>query len=256
MQEKRSKILGTFLFLVLISGLIYLIFFSTRKTNKGEIRMIQVTGNSLLSEGDYLNFTKLNDQTHYNEITLPVIKSRFEKHPYVEKADVEYLSGNIAKVVLTEKKIEAVILFNGEPDFITENFEILPVLANTKFMDLPVISNPKITNKIKPFSIYKDDDIVQAFEIIEAAKLTNESIAKKLSEINLRNGGEIILSFSGVKPPVLFGRSEAAKKMVYLDIMWNGIVEGNSLVENSDYIDLRFANEIYIGAAEKTGLSE
>lgn len=218
--------------------------------------MIQITGNNLLSEGDYLSFTKLNDRSGYDEITLPVIKSRFESHPYVERADVEYLSGNIAKVVLTEKKIEAVLLYNGEPHFITEDFEILPVLPNTKFTDLPVISNPKIQKQLRPLSICVNDDLVQAFKIIEAAKLANENIAQKLSEINLRNGGEIILSFSGVKPPVLFGRGEAAKKMVYLDIMWNGIVEGNNLVENSDYIDLRFANEIYIGAAQKTGLSE
>jgi len=256
MQEKWSKVLGTFLFLVLISGLIYLVFFSSKNTNKGEIKMIEITGNHLLSDGDYLSYTKLNDLSNYDHISLPVIKSKFEEHPYIQKVDVEYLVGHIARVVITEKKFEAVILSDGEPEFITDDFEILPVLPNTKFMGLPVISNPEYQKGIKEYSEFKNDDIVQAFEIIDAAKLTNKSIYKNLSEINLRSGGDIILNFSGVKPPVLFGRGEAAKKMVYLDIMWKGIVEGNSLVENSDYIDLRFSDEIYIGAAEKTGLSE
>ena len=43
--------------------------------------------------------------------------------------------------------------------------------------------------------------------------------------------------------------------MVYLDIMWDDMLAGKEIVENSDYIDLRFANEIYVGKSEKTGLN-
>ena len=38
--------------------------------------------------------------------------------------------------------------------------------------------------------------------------------------------------------------------------MMKGMLNGNNLVDNSDYIDLRFANEIFLGKAEETGLSE
>jgi hypothetical protein len=44
--------------------------------------------------------------------------------------------------------------------------------------------------------------------------------------------------------------------MIYLEIMWDGILEGNSLIQQSDYIDLRFANEIYIKDTEITSLNE
>ncbi len=255
MHEKRSKILGTFLFLVLISGLIYLIFFRVKNSNGQKIRSIEITGNRLLAKGDYLKFTGLNDREKYKEISLPAIKRRFERHPYVDRADVELLSGNIARVAITERNIEAVLIYKGEPNFLTGSFELLPVLQNTKFMDLPVISNAKIDKPLKLFSKMENGDIEQAFKIIEAAKLANTSIAKRLSEINLRNGGEIVLSFSGVTPPVLFGKGETAKKIVYLDAVWNGILGENNFAVNSSYIDLRFANEILIGAADKTGLN-
>jgi hypothetical protein len=99
------------------------------------------------------------------------------------------------------------------------------------------------------------DEIKQAFKIIDAAKLANEGILKRLSEINLRHGGDIILTFSGIKTPVIFGKNGAAKKLVYLDIIWDDMVSGKNLVENSEYIDLRFANEIYVGKSENTGMN-
>jgi hypothetical protein len=79
-------------------------------------------------------------------------------------------------------------------------------------------------------------------------------MTNSLSEINLRNGGDIIISFSGLKAPVIFGKHGAAKKMVYLEMLWDKILDGKSLADNSEFVDLRFANEIFIGTAVKTEL--
>jgi cell division protein FtsQ len=256
MKENRGKILGTLLFVVLISGLFYLIFFPNKKTSKGEIKMIKISGNNLLPSVDYLKFTKLENISSYGKLTLAAIRDKFEKHPYVQKADVAYEGNNEVKVYIKEKKIEGVIIIDGEPHFISEDFQILPMLPDIKMLDVPVISNPQINDKVSSLSYVRTDDIVEAFKIIEAAKLTNINMYKKLSEINLRNGGDIILTFSGIKPPVFFGRGEDAKKVVYLNVIWGGMVHGNDLVDSSEYIDLRFSSEIFVGADVKTGLSE
>ena len=256
MSEKFGKILGTLLFVLLISGLFYLIFFHDKKTNNGEIRMIEVEGNHLLPANDYLSSIKLDDSSNYNSLTLPEIKERFLKHPYIKRAELEYEGNHKVKVYLTEKKIEATLLTGGEPQLISDDFQVLPILRNIKILDLPVISNPGLNKKPLPFSFIKTDEILEAFKIIEAAKLTNKDIFKRLSEINLRNGGDIVLTFSGIKPPVLFGKGEAAKKIVYLDVMWKNIVEGDDIAENSDYIDLRFSGEIFVGTSENIGLNE
>lgn len=246
MHEKKGKILGTILFILLISCILYLTFFPAKEINKGELKMIEISGNNLLSENDYLTFTKLNDLSFNREVTLPVIKDRFEKHPYISKADIES-NGNEARIILSEKRIVALILSGTNPYFISDDFQVLPMFSNTKFEDLPVISNPHITEMIRPLAVLQNEDIKAAFKIIEAAKKVDMNLYKRLSEINLRNGGDIILTFSGITPPFIFGRGEEAKKMIYLQIMWDGILDGNSLIEESDYIDLRFANEVYIG---------
>lgn len=255
MQKNYGKILGTILFILLISCVLYLTFSTAKKSNKGDIEMIEISGNNLLNDSDYLLFTRLNDLSFNHNISLRVIKDRFEKHPYVSHADVEE-NGNKAKIILSEKKITAVILNNTDPYFITDDFQVLPMFSDTKLADLPVIRNSADTYQIKPLNFIKNSDVIEAFKIIEAAKKTNMNIYKRISEIDLRKGGDIILNLTGIKTPIVFGRGEEARKMVYLEIMWDGILDGNSLIKESDYIDLRFADEVYIKGNEITELSE
>lgn len=255
MSEGTGKIFGLLLFVLLMSGVLYLTFFSKKKINKGEIKMIEVTGNYLLNGDEYLKSTKLDDQSTYDDLTLPVIKDRILKHPYILRADVENDGIGGVRIEIKEKKIKAVILHDSEPYFITESYQVLPLLSETKFSDLPVISNLPDSINIRTLSVLKTESIDEAFKIIDAAKLTNESISKHLAEINLRKGGDIILTFSGIKLPVIFGKAGAAKKMVYLDILWDDMQAQKNIIEDSEYIDLRFSSEIYVGKSEKTGLN-
>ena len=255
MHKNYGKILGTILFILLISCILYLTFFSIKKINKGDIEMIEISGNNLLNENDYLVFTRLNDLSFNHNIPPRVIKDRFEKHPYISRVEVEE-NGNKAKIIVSEKKIMAVILNNTEPYFLTEDFQVLPMFPDTKLADLPVIRNSSENYQIKPLNFIKNSDMIDAFKIIDAAKKTNMNIYKRISEIDLRKGGDIILNLTGIKTPIVFGRGEEARKMIYLEIMWNGILDRNSLIQESDYIDLRFANEVYVKQTDITGLSE
>jgi hypothetical protein len=101
----------------------------------------------------------------------------------------------------------------------------------------------------------RTEDLVQAFRIIEAINLSNKKLLRNLTEINLRNGGDIILGFSGINAPVLFGRGSEAEKILSLDLLWNSIPAAN-LAEETNYIDLRFSNKIYLGSIHKAGLIE
>jgi cell division protein FtsQ len=255
MHKNYGKILGTILFILLISCMLYLTFFSAKKINTGNIETIEISGNNLLNENDYLMFTRLNDLSFNHNISLRVIKDRFEKHPYISHVDVEE-NGSKAKILLSEKKIVAVILNNAEPFFLTEDFQVLPMFSDTKLTDLPIIRNLSDNYQIKPLDFIKNPDVIDAFKIIDAAKKTDMNIYKRISEIDLRKGGDIILNLTGIKTPIVFGRGEEARKMIYLGIIWDGILEGNSLIRNSDYIDLRFANEVYVKQNEIIGLTE
>lgn len=255
-SETRSKILGLLLFIVLIGWIMILSVTSERKELDKQINQISVTGNHLLNEYEYLVFAKLNKSDLLRDVTLPVIKSRLEKHPYIKRANVEFSGNNEVHIDLIEKQIKAVIANDNKLFLATNNFEILPLIPNTKISDLPVITNLNNDVLLKKNETLKTPGLVEAFKIMDAAELTNEELIRKLSEINMRNGGDIILLFSGIRPPVIFGKGYTAEKIIAFDQLLNAEDSNKEIVMNSSYIDLRFKNEIFLGNYDKTGLTE
>lgn len=244
MKEKKGKILGSLLFIILILLFSLLIFLPKKEIAK-EVTLIKINSNKFLSEKDYLSQSKLNDKNLYSQLTLPVIKDRFEKHPYIANADVELISNNTVNVILTEKQMNAVLLNGVYQYFISDQNEILPFVPNTKFADLPVITNPK--GKIEKYTFVQNDDLTEALKIIYSAKLTDKYLFRRLSEINLRNGGDVVLMFSKISVPVIFGRGDEARKMAYLESFLKSREDVQNELKNINYVDLRFSGNIYAG---------
>jgi cell division septal protein FtsQ len=253
MNEKRSKILGTAIFLLLISLIIFLVFSPIKKIDS-KIKSIELSGNNLLSEADYLAFANLDNLNVDQNISLSIVKDRLEKHPYIERADVEFRRANEVNVILKEKTIAAMLLSRSEQFFLSDKFQVLCLCPNTIFVDYPIISNLAEENEIKMLSFLKSKDAVEAFKIIEALKNSDERILNRLSEINMQKGGDIILTFSGIKSEIRYGRGEAAKKMVFIETLFNSGIENQEVLMSYDYIDLRFSSGLYVGKYERTGL--
>lgn len=255
-SDTRTKILGLLLFIVLIGWILILSVTSERKELDKHINSISVTGNHLLNETEYLVFAKLNKSELLKDITLPVIKSRLEKHPYIKQANVEFSGNNEVHIDLIEKEIKAVIVSDNKLLLASDNFEILPLIPNTKISDMPVITNLNNDKLLQKDKILKIPGLVEAFKIMDAAELTNEELSKRLSEINMRNGGDIILLFSGIRPPVILGKGYTTEKILEFNQLLTEEDLNKEIVMNSSYIDLRFKNEIFLGNYDKTGLTE
>ncbi|HED07217.1 MAG TPA: hypothetical protein ENI57_03775 [Ignavibacteria bacterium] len=256
MYENKKKIFSVILFTFLSLAIILLILFNPQKKTGGNIKVMEITGNKLMSSKEYEKFIRNNGTKPAQTFNLSILKDRVLKHPYVENADIEFLGDGKAQVNIREKKITAILLSKGEPLFLTNQSEVLPILSNSRFSSIPIISNPKNINDVKPGTIIKSNELSDALRIIDAIRYTDRKMLLNLSEINLRNGGDIILTFSGIKPPVIFGRGATARKIIYLEMLWPGLLKGEMLVNNSSYIDLRFADNIYVGKLEKIGYKQ
>jgi cell division protein FtsQ len=254
MKKDFGKIFGVVLLIVMMLSILYLSLFKYSEKGKEEVKMIKLYGNNLLSSEIYLRFADLDQSSVYDDLNLNIIKKRFEEHPYVAKAEVKSDGLGNVDVKIVEKDIYAVLLSRSEPYFLTNDFELLKIHQYTTYSDIPVISNFRVTEKLAPSKVYKTEDIVDAFRIIDAAKITDIELSKKLSEINLKNGGDVVLTFSGINYPIVFGRGNEAKKMIYLSLVWERISNLKASYQNTEYIDLRFSNEAYIGSKENTGL--
>ena len=250
MSKDFGKIFGVILLSIIVFSILYLSLFTYNEKGKEEIKMINIYGNKLLSKEIYIRFADMDQSSVYDDLNLNIIKKRIEEHPYVAKAEVKSDGRGNVDVKIKEKDIYAVLLSRTEPFFLTGDFELLKIYEFTTYSDIPVISNFRVFDKLSPSKVYKNEDIINAFRIIDAAKITDIELAKKLAEINLKSGGDVVLTFSGINYPVVFGRGNESKKMIYLSLVWERINNIKANLQNIEFIDLRFADEAYIGTKE------
>ena len=116
---------------------------------------------------------------------------------------------------------------------------------------LPIISNLKKLNN-KPLS---KAQLKAAFKIIDAVKIVDKNMYESLAEINLRNGGDILIMFTGFPFPIVFGRNYEAKKILALKNIWNSMLIEKGSTSTIEYIDLRYKNKIFIGKRKPTQLT-
>ncbi|MCF8418195.1 MAG: FtsQ-type POTRA domain-containing protein [Melioribacteraceae bacterium] len=243
---KKFLKIPSILFLLISLALVF--YLSVSLEDKApKIGVIELNGNFHLSKDIYFKYAGFEDKEKYNELTLPLIKDRLEKHPYIKRADVIYEGDNAVTVQITEKVFEALLYWESKQFIITEDLETLPILSYTKRIDYPVISNPFVKDSIRNFhNVKKYDDVVTALKILTTAKLTDPELYENLNEINLRNGGDILLYYSFADYPVVVGRGNEIAKVIYFGKLWNNM-KGKSINRVIEYIDLRFAQHVYLG---------
>ena len=71
-----------------------------------------------------------------------------------------------------------------------------------------------------------------------------------ISEVRLRNGGDIVLYAAEWGVPIIFGHGEIASKLVRLESFWNSVVRQQG-VENLQYVDLRFDDQVVVRWSHK-----
>ncbi len=246
MKEKLGIFFGVILFTAIIGLMIY-VNVVVEKSDVEIFSEIILEGNKTLSANNYLISSDLNKVSEYPELTLQEIKLRITEHPYVAKAEVQVDGIGRVDINIVEKNFMAVLLMKSDPFLITENFQLIKLKRNSDISKLPVISNVILNGKSNDYGSIHSDELIRAFKIIDAAKIVNDEMYKDLTEINLRHGGDVILRFSSITYPVIFGKGSEGKKIVILSSIWQGLNKKDKLFINSSYIDLRFNNEIFIG---------
>ena len=212
-----------------------------------EIKVIDIEGSKLLPADQYYKFAKLDNSNNFKNLTLAIIKARIEKHPYVKFAVVIYDGNDKVIVNIKEKNIQAIVFKDDQQLLITKNFQMLPILPFTKQIDYPVISNPKTNGKLKVnVNLNKNIDIITAFKIISTLKYISPELHDLLSEIDLRNGKDILLTFSSLPYPIVIGRGNEIRKTFYFSTLWS-YLKGNELNSLMNYVDLRYDNHVYLG---------
>ncbi|MBE2280943.1 MAG: hypothetical protein IAE91_11170 [Ignavibacteriaceae bacterium] len=250
MAAKRSKIYPALIIMVIFTGLfIYLGIYDSKKIAAQGLTEINFVGNNLLDQSEYINFV-YSSKDSGTIFTAAEFRESLLKHQYVVDVSIKQSPDGSAKVSVKEKEPEALLKLKDSFYLITQSKELIPVLNGLKSMNYPVVDNFRI-DSIDHNDISKNQDIYSAYKIINAAKILNRKLLNDISGIDLRLGGDIVISITGFKPFVIFGREDTARKIVYLNKLYSERDRLTQSLAKANYIDIRYKKSIFLGIEEE-----
>jgi len=249
-----KKLPGIILF-VLLTGIIFYIGL-VHNENKIFIDSITLYGDYHLSKENYMKYASLIDKNSYRNLSLRIIKDRIEKHPYVDYADVKYEGSGKVTIKIYEKNFSSILMDNQNQFILTDDLELLPFLPDTRNIDYPIISNIFKKDSLRVLkSLKNNDDVLTASKILSGIKFLNEELYNELSVIDMNKGADVMLYFSSFDYPVLIGRGNEIKKIVYFNNLWD-YLKGKEINNYVNYIDLRYNEHIYFGIQDSLQAGE
>lgn len=257
-MSMKNKIFGLLIFIILLTGITYVIIISSNRNSNQIIKNIVLKGYDLLSENDYKDYLKINSKNYFIRNDIKKIRENLLKHPYIKDVDIEYHPDNTVTIFLKEKEIKTILLKDYTTFLISFemnnsiSYSIIPLLKNTKALDLPIITNLKINDdeilsKNKK-NIKKNKKIIDSYKILTVMGEIDVNMSKNLSEINFGNDN-VQLIFNNLKPIIILEEKKIVKNLVVLNEILIHNELKNSLSE-AKYIDFRYDNYVFIGNNE------
>ncbi len=218
------------------------------------VQRVLVHGNSVVQTNEILQFAHVGEGSRMYDLDLMKIQKDVLSHYFIKEVVVERDLPSTIRIKVTERTPIAMINA-GELRYLDPDGVVLPHSVSGELFDLPLISG--ISQDVSPNvgATLTHADIQEALAILSAARLVNKNMFHLISEVRLRNGGDIVLYTAEGSIPILFGRGDAASKLVRLETLWNEVVQerGSHWVQ---YIDVRFEDQVVVRWKEQQGKSK
>ena len=239
MSELKSKTAGV---LLLIAIAICLVFGANAWKSSLRIKQIKIDGNRIVGENEILQLTQIQMNALLYKVDLTAIQRNVMSHHYIKDAVVERNLPNSIHIQVVER-VPIAMLNRPETMYLDENGIVLPRSISHRLFDLPIISGISASEPLVLGSTIKQPDVIETLQLLATMKIVNRPMYHNISEIQVRNGGDIVVYLTEGGVPIIFGRDEMPSKLVRLETFWNNVVRtrGTQLLQ---YVDLRYQDQI------------
>jgi cell division protein FtsQ len=228
--------------LVLIALAVCLIFGANAWKSSLKIKQIKIDGNRIVGMNEIIQLTQLQAGSLLYKADLTAIQKNVMSHYYIKDAVVERSLPNSIHIQITER-VPIVTVNRTETFYLDEDGVMLPRSISNKIFDLPMISGLSASEQLSLGSTVKQADVIETLQLLSLMKAVNRPMYHNISEVQVRNGGDIVLYSADGGVPIIFGRGEIPQKLARLEVFWNNIVRtrGTQLLQ---YVDLRYQDQI------------
>jgi cell division protein FtsQ len=239
MNESKPK---TFHILILIGLVICLAFGANAWKSNLKINQIKIKGNRIVNTNEIIQLSQIQTGALLYKADLTAIQQNVMSHYYIKDAVVERNLPNSIDIQIVER-IPVAIVNLSQPLYVDEDGVILPKAVSNITFDLPMISGISAYESFIFGTSINQPDEIDALQLLAVLRTVNRPLYHNISEIQLRNGGDIVLYSAEGGVPIIFGRGELSDKITRLEIFWDDIVRTRG-VKDLQYVDLRYQDQI------------
>lgn len=213
---------------------------------KSDLRIadVRVKGNMIVTEREILTLASIDKEQRLYDVDLLVAQQRIRQNAFVKSVVVSREAPNRISITVQERiPIAAVALDNIK--YLDADGVVLPPAHSENIFDLPVLTGEFQNVEFSSGKQFNRSDVKEALEILATAQQLSDELYHRISEVHLEAGRDIVLYTAESGVPVIFGRGDAAMKLVKFDGFWKEIVPHHGAGELA-YVDLRFEDQVVV----------
>jgi cell division protein FtsQ len=239
MSESKPKTFGVF---ILVAVAVCLVFGANAWKSNLRVKYFNIVGSRVVGINEIIQLSHVQTGTFLYKVDLTTIQQNVMSHHYVKDAVVERNLPSSIYIKVVER-IPIAIVNCIEIVYLDEDGIVLPHTISTKLFDLPIISGIAENESLVLGSTISQPDVIETLQLLAALKTVNRPMYHNISEVHVRNGGDLVLYSTECGVPIIFGRGELPNKLVRLETFWNEVVCKRG-PQHLQYIDLRFQDQI------------
>jgi len=223
---------------------------------KADLRIasVSVSGNTIVSDSTILSLAGITRNEKLYGIDLLAAQKRILQNAFVKSASVNREAPNRIAISVEERvPLAAVILDRIE--YLDADGVVLPPVRSAGIFDLPVLTGMLPQSQFVPGTKIPGNDVNEALDILETARRVSDALYRRISEVHVEPGKDIVLYTAEYGVPVILGHGGVAEKLVKLDGFWKQIVLHQG-ADRLEYVDLRFEDQVVVRwshGADETG---
>lgn len=211
---------------------------------------VRTEGNRILTSSELQRLANVPRSARLFDLDLTTIQQRIEKNPFVREAAVlRDLPDRIAIRIVEREPIAA--LSSARLLYLDAEGMVLPSVQSDHVFDLPVITGALQEEDCIPGRKVTGQSVQDALQLLRVAIELDENLYRRISEVNIRDSGDLVAYTVDFGVPVVFGRGDLAMKLVTLESFWNSVVNSRGAHELAS-IDVRFAQQVVVRWAVST----
>ncbi len=209
-----------------------------------KVKRVTIEGNRIVETAEIMQLIKVAKNSQLQDVDLMAVRRDILSHHFIKDVVVERDLPATLRVTI-EERVPLAIINGSEILYLDEDGVVLPHSISKQLIDLPVLTGIPAESQATPGKTLKSPDIQEALKILATSKMVSKELYHMISEVRLRNGGDIVLYAAEHGVPIFFGHGDIASKLIRLETFWNDVVREQGS-EKLQYVDLRFDDQVVV----------